>query len=293
MLAYRRADVAELNRRARELMVAAGAVSGPELVVDGMPFAAGDRVLLRRNDRRLGVANGDRAIVTAVDVDRRLLAVRVGERELVLARDYLDRPGRPTLQHGYAMTGHAAQGLTVDRAFVLATEETSREWLYMAMSRGRLENRIYGATAAVRERDEIAPAERVRDAAEVLELAVRALGRAADGDRLARARARARARLRSGPLTRMLERLLTPSDVADRCQVSTKTVLRAIHRGRLRASRLGEQGAYRIREADAERWIEACVLEVAAASVAVASPSRVAEAPPNGRLVLTPDMGRS
>ena len=35
MLAYRRADVAELNRRARELMVASGAVRGPELAIDG------------------------------------------------------------------------------------------------------------------------------------------------------------------------------------------------------------------------------------------------------------------
>jgi ATP-dependent exoDNAse (exonuclease V) alpha subunit len=173
MLAYRRADVAELNRKARELMLSASRVSGPELLVNGMPLAAGDRVLLRRNDRRLGVANGDRALVAAVDVDRHLLVVRVGERELVLGRDYLDRPGRPTLQHGYAMTGHAAQGLTVDRAFVLATEDTSREWLYMAMSRGRLENRLYGATGSIRERDEIAPAERVHDAAAVLELAVR------------------------------------------------------------------------------------------------------------------------
>ena len=50
----------------------------------------------------------------------------------------------------------------------------------------------------------------------------------------------------------MSERLLTPSDVAERCQVSTKTVLRAIHRGRLRASRLGEHGAYRIREVDVD-----------------------------------------
>ena len=32
------------------------------------------------------------------------------------------------------MTGHAAQGLTVDRTFVLATEDTSREWLYMYCS---------------------------------------------------------------------------------------------------------------------------------------------------------------
>ena len=91
----------------------------------------------------------------------------------------------------------------------------------------------------------------------------------------------------------MLERLLTPNDVADRCQVSTKTVLRAIHRGRLRASRLGEHGAYRVRESDAERWIEDCVLEVVARAKADAPPDRVGGPGANGRLVLTPDMGRS
>ena len=89
----------------------------------------------------------------------------------------------------------------------------------------------------------------------------------------------------------MLEQLLTPRDVADRCQVSTKTVLRAIHRGRLRASRLGEQGAYRIREADAVLWIESCVLQVEQrpAPTLPAPEHRDASA---HRLVLTPEMGR-
>jgi excisionase family DNA binding protein len=87
----------------------------------------------------------------------------------------------------------------------------------------------------------------------------------------------------------MLERLLTPGDVADRCQVSTKTVLRAIHRGRLRASRLGEQGAYRIREADAEQWIESCVLQIPTSAV---PPATRAETGSAGRLVLAPEMGR-
>ena len=96
-----------------------------------------------------------------------------------------------------------------------------------------------------------------------------ALAGAAARDRRAIPRAHARARsrpralvnslARDGPLNglvyTMLERLLTPSDVADLCQISSKTVLRAIHRGRLRASRLGEQGAYRMREADVEAWI--------------------------------------
>jgi excisionase family DNA binding protein len=90
----------------------------------------------------------------------------------------------------------------------------------------------------------------------------------------------------------MLERLLTPRDVADRCQVSTKTVLRAIHRGRLRACRLGEQGACRIREADAERWIESCVLEIDTRTANTVPPPTRIETGSAHRLVLTPDMGR-
>ena len=91
----------------------------------------------------------------------------------------------------------------------------------------------------------------------------------------------------------MTERLLTPADVAERCQISAKTVLRAIHRGRLRASRLGEQGAYRMREADVEAWIEASVFTVAPVRPAsVPAPLRTAADPSLGRLALSPDMGR-
>jgi excisionase family DNA binding protein len=52
------------------------------------------------------------------------------------------------------------------------------------------------------------------------------------------------------------ERLLTPSDVAARCQISAKTVLRAIRAGRLRAYRLGERGTYRIRPSDVDAWLD-------------------------------------
>ena len=38
--------------------------------------------------------------------------------------------------------------------------------------------------------------------------------------------------------------LLTPNDVAELCQISTKTVLRAIRSGRLAAARLGLRGAF-------------------------------------------------
>jgi excisionase family DNA binding protein len=91
----------------------------------------------------------------------------------------------------------------------------------------------------------------------------------------------------------MSERLLTPDDVADRCRISAKTVLRAIHRGQLRASRLGTQRAYRMREADVEEWIERSVLAPPPARRAPDVPAaRTSESGAIGRLVLTPDMGR-
>ncbi len=91
----------------------------------------------------------------------------------------------------------------------------------------------------------------------------------------------------------MTERLLTPVDVADRCQISAKTVLRAIHRGQLRASRLGTQRAYRMREADVEQWIETSVLAPPPARRVPDVPAARAPEPGTiGRLSLTPDMGR-
>ncbi len=67
MIAFRRVDVADLNGRARALMRAAGALGEQELALAGGAFAVGDRVVLRRNDRRLGVANGERGVVAAVE----------------------------------------------------------------------------------------------------------------------------------------------------------------------------------------------------------------------------------
>lgn len=52
--------------------------------------------------------------------------------------------------------------------------------------------------------------------------------------------------------------LLRTEDVAELCQVSTKTVLRAIRSGRLHAYRLGKRNAYRIRPDDVEAWLQSC-----------------------------------
>jgi conjugative relaxase-like TrwC/TraI family protein len=160
MIAFRRADVADLNRRARAHMSAAGRLGEVTLEVGGWHFAEGDHILLRRNDRRIGVANGERGVVHAVDPARRTLSVEIGGRTVDLDKAYLDaRIGR-SVQPGYAITGHAAQGTTVARAYVLGSEAAYREWGYVAMSRGRQLNRFYVVGRGSLERDEFAPMDR-------------------------------------------------------------------------------------------------------------------------------------
>ena len=96
----------------------------------------------------------------------------------------------------------------------------------------------------------------------------------------------------------VLERLLTPPEVAELCRVSVKTVLRAIHAGRLTGSRLGRRGTYRVRAADVEAWLAGTVVEPApqepppirVQSIDLALPG--ASSPASGRLRVTDGMGR-
>jgi len=166
MIAARRDDVADLNTRARNRMRAGQHLGNIELRIDGRVFAVGDRVVALRNARRLDVLNGTRATITAVDLEHRSMTLLTTDgRTVELPAGYLDARtdrGGPTLDHGYAITGHKAQGMTTGRAFVLGSEELYREWGYVALSRGRTANHLY-LTAPTRDRDEIAPAEPATD----------------------------------------------------------------------------------------------------------------------------------
>jgi hypothetical protein len=108
--------------------------------------------------------------VVAVEEDRGALVIdRRGER-IRLDEKFLSTPtaaGDPPLVHGYAITGHVAQGLTVNQAFVLASDGMDREWAYVAMSRGRHSNRLYLAAEPDDDRAEFAPvAQRTADPVE-------------------------------------------------------------------------------------------------------------------------------
>ena len=160
MIARLRADVADLNERARAELRARGAVSGPEVKLAAGSFGVGDRVVVKQNDLRLGVSNGQRGRVIEADPEALALVVDVNDRRVRLDREFLagtTRDGDPTLLHGDAITGHVAQGLTVDHSLVLATGGIGNEWAYVALSRGRESNRLYVAEREDDGRAEFAP----------------------------------------------------------------------------------------------------------------------------------------
>ena len=141
LIAYDNDTVTELNEEARTHIAASNRLDGPALEIEERTFQAGDRILCRKNQTRLGVLNGDLATVVSVDQKRKSLTVRLDRdpepRNLPVW--YLDQD----VDYGYALTGHKAQGVTTGRTFVIVDGTTDRQWAYVAMSRGRQTNTLY------------------------------------------------------------------------------------------------------------------------------------------------------
>jgi hypothetical protein len=102
-------------------------------------FAVGDQIVATRNDQSLGVVNGEAGVLVAIGPGG--LDVRLDDGRRVLLSERYVRDGH--LDHGYAITAHRAQGATVDRAFVLGSDELGREWGYTALSRHRTSAHFY------------------------------------------------------------------------------------------------------------------------------------------------------
>jgi hypothetical protein len=145
-------DVRALNERARaERLLLDGAVDQHEVdLVDGGRASVGDIVITRQNDRRIRtmrggwVKNGDRWRISDIRRDGTVVVKRVGPG----SRGRTVLPAEYVAEHvdlGYAVTAHRAQGITVDTAHVVATASTTRENLYVSMTRGRDSNIAYVA----------------------------------------------------------------------------------------------------------------------------------------------------
>ena len=153
ILAVSRADVAHLNALVRAALIAQGELGATPLHLraddtgdlvagdDSLEMRTGDLVIIGRNDNRLGLYNGTRAVVTAVDTKTHSLTLRTDDdRDVTVTATWA---ACHDLSHAYAMTLHKAQGLTVDHALLYGSQALTREAGYVGLSRGRRENHIY------------------------------------------------------------------------------------------------------------------------------------------------------
>ena len=172
-------DVRELNARIRDRLKRDGLLpEGAEVEIAAIPrggshseplaLTVGDEVMFGESVEVEGqtIRNADLARIEALsgDADDPMLTLRLAKdgarlsaraSALVGFRER-DEPQVPRLQHAYAMTVHAAQGVTVDEAFVADLRGTGAEATYVAMTRHRCSSRLFVDTDRIRERLEAA-----------------------------------------------------------------------------------------------------------------------------------------
>ena len=134
ILTYTNADVADLNRDARQIMRERGAL-GDDIELRGRngveAYAAGDRLYFLKNHALMNVSNGTLGTIQEIDGARVTVKLDEGRTLAFDATLYQD------FAHGYAATIHKSQGATVDQTHVFASQYMDRQAAYVAMSRHR------------------------------------------------------------------------------------------------------------------------------------------------------------
>ena len=134
ILTHTNDEVRELHLAARERLRASGTL-GEDIAMQvergERSFAKGDRIMFLRNERELGVKNGSLGTLQSVNAQR--MAVMLDDDRSVA----FETKNYAHIDHGYAVTIHKSQGVTVDRAYVLATPGMDQHSSYVALSRHR------------------------------------------------------------------------------------------------------------------------------------------------------------
>lgn len=154
VIAPTNSDVQAMNEIIQAHRIDTGDVhsSGPTTTLsDGLSAHIGDTVLARKNELvshgrdATRVLNGQLLTVRSITPDGSLYCTDPQSgSQVTLPADYV----ASATQLGYASTVHRAQGATVDTTHCLADSQLDRNGLYVALTRGKKENRLYVDTAA-------------------------------------------------------------------------------------------------------------------------------------------------
>jgi Ti-type conjugative transfer relaxase TraA len=169
VLGYTRAEVESLNASIREHLIVAGELvelpdsNGRYRTHDGViDIAKGEYIVFTKNNTALGIYNGTRGIVGGVsssnDKLQGIISVTLigGDSNHENKTITINTSDYNHFIYGYATTIHKAQGLTVDKTYLLAEKHLNHNSFYVAASRHRSELKIFADKQTFKDIDDLA-----------------------------------------------------------------------------------------------------------------------------------------
>ncbi|HJK87185.1 MAG TPA: AAA family ATPase [Candidatus Megaira endosymbiont of Nemacystus decipiens] len=142
ILAVTNKDVAALNHGAREYLKRVGRLSGDEIMVAGNHYMKGDKVLITKSNKELGLVNGNIAEIT--NVSENSFSIRLeGKVELSEKEIDFDPAIYKGFKHRYAITIFKSQGDSIKDVYIY---HDGLGWVrssYVALSRSIRELNMY------------------------------------------------------------------------------------------------------------------------------------------------------
>lgn len=103
-------------------------------------FSLNDKIIFLQNDNKLGVRNGQTGLASKIEGN--IITINSNSKEIIINTEQYNK-----IDHGYAMTAHKAQGITVDRALInldsSQKQMNTRNAFYVDISRARHQVKIY------------------------------------------------------------------------------------------------------------------------------------------------------
>ncbi len=186
MIAEHHRERRALNVRAQALLRSDGTIDGSGVEIGESLFHVGDQVIARTPNRNLHppgdakayVRNGTPGTVTAIEGQpgfEHLVVDFENRGPITVPTDWIEAEIRPGVIGGlapaYAVTSHAAQGDTYRSGRMVATDTAKTEAVYVGLTRGSHDTRIYTVAAEPKTADtdpQMPRIEERRDEIEVL-----------------------------------------------------------------------------------------------------------------------------
>ena len=122
-----------------------GRIVGEKKVVIGekkeetKEFAKGDRIVFLKNDKKLDVQNGLQGTIQKIDAQSKTMTVKADNDKIVT----LNYEQYKQFNYAYALTEHKSQGATVEHAIVVHEGRTTKNAVYVAMTRAKDETHVF------------------------------------------------------------------------------------------------------------------------------------------------------